>query len=148
MSAGLVLGGLCPCCLAVEAHDSQRLISAKFKRFKIIPQEKEVKLNKNLHPFAPTKIIGVCVDYCSQSVQCLHGCVLCVCSEPVLSPAEEEAEQLMRQAAVAWNVQHNKEAAEKLQRRALEAVTAKVKKSALDLFICLFIYMPNENHLS
>ncbi|WIA17452.1 hypothetical protein OEZ85_014298 [Tetradesmus obliquus] len=45
--------------------------------------------------------------------------------EPQLSPAEEEAEQLMRQAAVAWNVQHNKDAAEKFQRKAMEAVTAK-----------------------
>jgi hypothetical protein len=47
-------------------------------------------------------------------------------AEPQLSPAEEEAEQLMRQAAVAWNVQHNKELAEKFQRKAMEAVTAKV----------------------
>lgn len=44
----------------------------------------------------------------------------------LLSPAEEEAEQLMRQAAVAWNVHRNREAAEKLQRKALEAVTKEV----------------------
>jgi hypothetical protein len=53
-------------------------------------------------------------------------------AEPVLSPAEEEAEQLMRQAAVAWNVQHNKDAAEKFQRKALEAVTAKVWLTKFD----------------
>lgn len=47
-------------------------------------------------------------------------------AEPQLSPAEEEAEQLMRQAAVAWNVQHNKEAAERFQRKALEVVTKEV----------------------
>ncbi|KAF6257287.1 hypothetical protein COO60DRAFT_1524954 [Scenedesmus sp. NREL 46B-D3] len=44
--------------------------------------------------------------------------------EPQLSAAEEQAEQLMRQAAVAWNVQQNKDAAEKFQRQALECVTA------------------------
>jgi hypothetical protein len=33
----------------------------------------------------------------------------------------------MRQAAVAWNVQHNKDLAEKFQRKAMEAVTAKVR---------------------
>lgn len=41
----------------------------------------------------------------------------------VLSPAEEEAEMLMRQAAVAWNVHKNKQQAESLQRKALQAVT-------------------------
>lgn len=45
----------------------------------------------------------------------------------VLSPAEEEAEQLMRQAAMAWNMQQNRELAEKMQRRALEAVTKEVR---------------------
>jgi hypothetical protein len=45
----------------------------------------------------------------------------------ILSPAEEEAEQLMRQAAVAWNMQQNRELAEKMQRRALEAVTKEVR---------------------
>jgi hypothetical protein len=44
----------------------------------------------------------------------------------ILSPAEEEAEQLMRQAAMAWNMQQNRELAEKMQRRALEAVTKEV----------------------
>eukprot|EP00877_Chromochloris_zofingiensis_P010088 jgi/Chrzof1/5332/Cz15g22130.t1 len=41
----------------------------------------------------------------------------------ILSPAEEEAEQLMRQAAVHWNMHNNRPMAEKLQRKALKAVT-------------------------
>ena len=39
-----------------------------------------------------------------------------------MTPAEEAAEQLMRQAQIAWNVHGQKELAERMQRKALEAV--------------------------